>query len=106
MKTMRELRESLMHYTDGTLSREFEDWEATGADEMNQLAERCRQTSKITRVRDRLTNLRELVTICREALLNSDLSAINILVSNVLHFHVEDQINLIDEELKTCNQSK
>lgn len=87
-------------YSDGTLSREVEeDWETTGEEEMSRLHAQCTQKRSILHVRDRLNNIKDLITICHEALTNSELNEIKTMVSNVLYFHVQQQIKLAEEEL-------
>lgn len=92
---MRQLR-----YTDGTPSREFEeDWETTGQDEMNRLHAECKQKRSVLDVRDRLNNLKDLVTVCVEALIHSELNEVKLHVGHVLYFQVIEQIKTAEEEL-------
>lgn len=98
-------------YTDGTFSREIEnDWEATGQEEMNRLHEECKQNKRkgyhfsttypsITNVQDRLNNLKDLVALTTDALLDSDRLDSHSLCAQVLLFHVMEQINIAEREL-------
>jgi hypothetical protein len=79
-----------------------EDWEATGQDEMNDLYDKIIQKTPkrtVLEVRDRLVNLKDLVTVCREALCESKLYEIKTIVIDVLYFHVEEQIKIAEQEL-------
>jgi sigma54-dependent transcription regulator len=58
-----------------------------------------KEVTSILDVRDRLDNLKNLVTVCREALTLSDLGDIKRLISHVLYFHVEEQIKIAEQEL-------
>lgn len=49
---------------------------------------------------DRLANLEELVTLCREALTCSDHKDIKQLVGNVLYFYVQEEIDIAKMELR------
>ena len=98
------------NYTDGTPSREVDDWEASGAEEMNKLLEECqhnrstieaeeKQKASILEVRDRLNNMIDLITLCHDSLECSQLFAIKQHVSHVLYFYVREQIKLAEKEL-------
>jgi|SRR5215207_7502678 len=89
-----------VNYSDGTPSREVEDdWETSGEEEMQRLFEGCRRETSRLEVSDRLSNIVDLVTVCREALSDSSLIDIKTVVVNVLYFHVEEQLKLAQEEL-------
>lgn len=109
---------SQVNYSDGTPSREIEeDWETTGQEEMNRLHAECKhkrslihgennekyadntRKSRILHIRDRLCNLKDLLTVCHESLSNSQLNDIKTHVGNVIYFQVIEQIKLADEEL-------
>lgn len=78
---------------------EEEDWETTGEEEMSRLQAECKQKRSVLHVRDRLTNLKDLVTVSHEALFHSSLTDINTQVGNVLYFHILEQIKIAEEEL-------
>lgn len=91
-----------VNYRDGTPSREVEedeDWEATGQEEMNRLHAGCKQKTSVLDVRDRLNNLKDLITVCIEALTHSELNEVKLHVGHVLYFQVIEQIKIAEEEL-------
>lgn len=100
---MKNLRQQLMHYTDGTPSREIEDWGENESDEMNRIYEECKSKinrgSTLLKTRDRLINVIDVIIVCREALDSSALLDIKTLIRSVLHFQVIEQLQSIDEEL-------
>lgn len=51
-------------YTDGSPSREIEDWETSGEIETRKLYERYRNKPSITACRDQLNNLESLISNC------------------------------------------
>lgn len=96
-----------IEYTDGTLSREIEESEEdepTMSKEINRLNAKHAHIPRITNIRDRLTNIQDLITVCTEANLNSSHRDIKELVAHVLHFHVQEQLKLLDEELIECSK--
>ena len=78
---------------------DYFDWELTGQQEMNDLCERHKHASSNVGIRDRLTNLKDLVSLCIEALGSSELVDVRYVVKNVLHFHVQKQLELAEKEL-------
>jgi len=88
-----------IHYTDGTPSREYEDWETTGHEEVERIYAKCRQKTSITQARDNLNSILDLVILCRECLLNSETIDITEQVADVLHFQVIEQIKSVEQEL-------
>lgn len=99
-------KQRCIQYNDGTPSREVEeDWEASGQEEMNEIYQRIKdkerdKTSIVTNVRDRLDNLNDLIEVCNESLLYSDMDEIKKHVAHVLYFHVKEQIHIAEEELR------
>lgn len=99
-------------YSDGTCSREVkEDWEATGQDEMNDIYASLKQNRRTTDARyplntpilntqDRINNLKSLLVLCGEALSESKLYDIKEIVSSVIHFHIEPELDRIEEGLR------
>lgn len=77
----------------------YEDWEKTGQEEMAEIHKECAKKAAILDVRDRLYTIKELVTVCREALSESQLYNIKNHVVNVLYFQVEAQLKIAEEEL-------
>jgi hypothetical protein len=57
---------------------------------------------KTTEILDDLTNLRDLVDVCSQALLYE--GARPLIVGHVLYFHVLKQIEIIQENLETVQE--
>ncbi len=98
MNPMRELRDRLQHYTDGTPTREYDDWESTGAEEMNRLHAKCKEKKSITCIRDEINNLRDLVSVCSSALHCEELPCPE-KVGRVLYFYINEILQDIEQEL-------
>lgn len=88
-----------VQYRDNSPSREVEEWETTCQEQMNELYKECENKKSIMNVRDRLNNLKDLVTVSSEASIHSDHLFIKESVGHVLYFHVLEQIKLAEEEL-------
>jgi hypothetical protein len=83
-----------IQFSDGTPSREVEEeWEQLHAIPLPPCM------SSVT-IRDHLTNLRDLLNVCQEALLNSEHIKIKEMVGCVLMMYSDKELESIDEELK------
>lgn len=80
MKSIHELRQELM-------------------DSCEEYQMRYQEKSTITKARDRLGNLKDLVNLCVEGLLQSELIDIKKMVAHILYFQVREQLEIADEEL-------
>lgn len=62
---------------------------------------------KIMDIRDQLTNIRELLDVCRMALLMTDSGSMlsNMKISNVMYFHVILPLENIDQNLTKINEN-
>lgn len=93
-----------INYSDGTPSREVEDWEATGKEEMNELYEQCkRERASVVSVRDHLNRIHSMVEVCIIALLNPDYRGqqlIQVKVADVLCDYIGPEIEKAEEELR------
>lgn len=83
-----------------------DDWETTGAKEMEKLFLKCRQDNTqgcATQLRDRIDQLHSLVEICTIALTHQDWKGqmhVQACVADVLCDYVSPELERIEEELK------
>jgi hypothetical protein len=75
-----------------------EDWETTGQDEMNQLAQRDEKIIRPIDVADRLENLESLIRICATALLAKEIPCQND-IAFILHHQVINELKTAQKEI-------
>lgn len=62
--------------------------------------EEVKDSPCILDIRDHISNIQDLLTLCIECLSESELIKVKDVVVSVLYFHVKDGLTKIDQELK------
>lgn len=75
-----------------------EDWETTGQEEMNQLAQKSEKLTKPIDIADRLENLESLIRVCAEALLPIQEKSTDD-ISFILHHQVINELKTAQKEI-------
>ncbi len=76
------------------------DWEVVGDEEMNDLHRELSKEARVLGVRDTISAVKDIISLCSESLCKSELMGIKDIVSNTLHFVVYEQLNHMDQELR------
>ena len=88
-------------YNDGSPSREVDNWEDSGEEEMEELHKIAEIKLCCLRATDKINNICDLVSVCSTSLLNYDFDYRK-QISHVLFFFVFDELKILQKELDQC----